>query len=142
MSSLLSSGYAPFLDSVTLQQQTPEKHTPNSSTGGNLHLPPPPEHEQSKKQRPSDRWKSYDDWKDNGPMRNHLERFMSSINKDGLKSHVEQLLHSPVRLSDRFPAGQHWCCFEFSTSDERRSVIARVRLPKHPGWRQKTDHCQ
>ncbi|KHE83332.1 hypothetical protein GE21DRAFT_1352938, partial [Neurospora crassa] len=42
ISSLPSSGYAPFLDSVTLQQQTPEKHTPNSSTGGNLHPPPPP----------------------------------------------------------------------------------------------------
>lgn len=99
-------------------------------------------HEQPKKQRPSDRWNSFDDWKDNGPMRSRLERFMASSNKNALKSHIEKLLRSPVNLSDRFSAGKYWCCFEFSAPDDRRLVIARVRLPKHPEHQGKDDHAE
>ncbi|KAK3951918.1 hypothetical protein QBC32DRAFT_194367, partial [Pseudoneurospora amorphoporcata] len=66
-------------------------------------------HEHPKKQRPFDRWNSYDDWKDNDPMRIRLERFIFSlISKDALKSHIEKLLHSSVTLADRFSAGQYW----------------------------------
>ncbi|KAK3943052.1 hypothetical protein QBC46DRAFT_378825 [Diplogelasinospora grovesii] len=82
------------------------------------------------KKRPSERWTSYEDWDYNG-MKERLEGFMASLKKTALVEHAEQLLESPVSMSESFSAGQHWCCFELVASNGRL-VIARVRLPKHP----------
>ncbi|KAK1773657.1 hypothetical protein QBC45DRAFT_72036 [Copromyces sp. CBS 386.78] len=85
-------------------------------------------HEHPKKQRPPDRWNSYDDWKDNDPMRIRLERFMFSISKDALKSHVEKLLHSSVTLSDRFSAGQYWWLVKTQEHTMSQWTMAQAEL--------------
>lgn len=84
------------------------------------------------RQRPSERWTSYEDW-DYGTMKQRLESFMASLDKMALVDHVEAVLGSPVFMSEPFSAGQYWCCFECVAPDsDGRLVIARVRLPRHP----------
>jgi len=80
---------------------------------------------------PSERWQSFDDW-NYGGMRQRLEGFMASINKTALTEYASAVLGSPASMSEPFSAGQYWCCFELVAPDGR-FLIARARLPKHPG---------
>ncbi|KAF2277725.1 uncharacterized protein EI97DRAFT_499987 [Westerdykella ornata] len=84
----------------------------------------------SAKRPPSARWKSYEGWDYNG-MKQRLEQFMESIDKQALCNHVEEVTQKKAHMSEPFSAGQFWCCFEFVLEDQSL-VIGRVRLPRHP----------
>lgn len=64
-------------------------------------------------------------------MKERLEKFMSSINKQAIVKHANRLLSRSMSISDAFSAGQYWCCFEL-TAEDGALLIARVRLPPHP----------
>lgn len=80
---------------------------------------------------PSSRWTSYDGW-DYGGMKERLEKFMSTVNKEALITHAKKLFQKNCVISEPFSAGQYWACFEL-IADDSSLLIARARLPRHPG---------
>lgn len=80
---------------------------------------------------PSAGWASYETWTWNTDMKERLETFMKSINKEAIVAHAAEVLGESMTMSEPFSAGQYWCCFELVGSSGKL-VIARVRLPRHP----------
>ncbi|KIH87103.1 hypothetical protein SPBR_04974 [Sporothrix brasiliensis 5110] len=79
---------------------------------------------------PSAKWTSFDPW-NYGGMKERLEEFIAKLDTAVLVDHAQQILVQAVTLSKPFSAGQYWICFELVAKD-KRLVIARVRLPRHP----------
>ncbi|ERS95208.1 hypothetical protein HMPREF1624_08419 [Sporothrix schenckii ATCC 58251] len=64
-------------------------------------------------------------------MKERLEECIAELDTAVLVDHAQQILVQAVTLSKPFSAGQYWICFELVAND-KRLVIARVRLPRHP----------
>ena len=76
-------------------------------------------------------WTLFDGWDYNG-MKERLEMLLSRLDKSARIRHAERIKGQNLTMSDPLPAGQYWVCFEMIAEDGRL-VIARVRLPRHPG---------
>jgi len=85
----------------------------------------------SSKAPPSARWTSFDGWDYNG-MTERLESLLANLDKSALIRHAELIMGQKLTMSKPFLAGQYWVCFEM-VADDGSLVIARVRLPRHPG---------
>ncbi|KJR90002.1 uncharacterized protein SPSK_06279 [Sporothrix schenckii 1099-18] len=79
---------------------------------------------------PSAKWASFDPW-NYGGMKERLEGIIAKLDAAVLVDHAQQILEQTVTLSKPFSAGQYWICFEL-VAEDKRLVIARVRLPRHP----------
>lgn len=65
-------------------------------------------------------------------MKERLQAALDTIDKSALLRHATRIKGQTVVMSEPFSAGQSWICFEMIAEDGSL-VIARVRLPRHPG---------
>ncbi|KAK4166630.1 hypothetical protein QBC43DRAFT_342722 [Cladorrhinum sp. PSN259] len=79
---------------------------------------------------PSAQWTSFAGWNYNG-MKERLQGLLAKIEKSVLTRHAQNIKGQKVTMSQPFSVGQYWICFEMIAEDGS-SIIARVRLPRHP----------
>ncbi|OAA38821.1 Aminoglycoside phosphotransferase [Metarhizium rileyi] len=66
-------------------------------------------------------------------MKKRLEDLIAKLDKKVLLHHAELIKGQKISMSEPFPAGQYWICFELVAEDDSLSlIIARIRLPRHP----------